>query len=82
MFASIAMSWVLMVVPALVATTFFDADVYVLWSFLCVFIIVSGVVFYLRFLGGKWKLMRVIEEASVIDEPTAAGSQEQEGNDG
>ena len=32
--------------------------------------------------GGKWKLIRVIEEASIIEEPAAAETQEREGNDG
>ena len=61
MLASIVMSWVFMVVPAWIAIAFFDPDVYVLWLFICSYIIVSGIVFYVRFRGGKWKLMRVIE---------------------
>ena len=72
MLVSIALSWALMVAPAFVALTFFDADVYVLWSFLCIFIVVSGVVFYVRFRGGKWKLMRVIEEDPIVDEEETA----------
>ncbi len=76
MLASIAMSWTLMVLPTYVATAFFDADVYLLWSFLCAFIIVSGVAFYLRFRGGKWKLMRVIEETSVVEEPMLDADEE------
>ena len=72
MYASIALSWVLMVLPAFVGTVFYDADVYVLWSFLCFFIIVSGIAFYLRFRGAKWKQMRVFEEARAgIEEESA-----------
>lgn len=76
MYASIALSWVLMVLPAFMTTVFYDADIYVLWSFLCFFVIVSGIAFYVRFRGAKWKQMRVIEEAPVI-ERAGAGTEEE-----
>lgn len=72
MLASIALSWAFMVVPACLAITFYDPDVYLLWSFVCTYIVVSGVVFYLRFRTGKWKQMRVIEESSVVEVSVAA----------
>jgi MATE family multidrug resistance protein len=33
----------------------------VAWVFATVYVILLGVTFYVRFLGGKWKAMRVIE---------------------
>jgi MATE family multidrug resistance protein len=31
------------------------------WVIATIYIMLLGIVFYLRFLGGKWKSMRVIE---------------------
>ncbi|MGD9290921.1 MAG: hypothetical protein PVG74_25100, partial [Desulfobacterales bacterium] len=48
----------------------------VAWVFATVYIISLGVVFYLRFLGGKWKTMRVIErskEIPLVVSPTKLG---------
>jgi MATE family multidrug resistance protein len=62
MWLSVAAGWACMVVPAFVALTYFDAGIFVLWSFICLYIMLMGIVFYLRFRGGRWKSMRVIEE--------------------
>ena len=62
MWLSVAAGWACMVVPAFVALTYFDAGIFVLWSFICLYIMLMGIVFYLRFRGGLWKSMRVIEE--------------------
>ncbi|MFT5086393.1 MAG: MATE family multidrug resistance protein [Candidatus Latescibacterota bacterium] len=63
MWVSVAMSWAIMVLPAFVALTYFDAGIFVLWIFICAYIVVMGIIFFLRFRGGRWKTMRVIEEA-------------------
>ena len=68
MYVSIGLSWFVMAIPATVALMYFDAGIYVLWSFLCAYIVVAGLVFYLRFRAGHWREMRVIEEAPAIDE--------------
>ncbi len=62
MWLSVAMGWTIMVVPAFVSLTYFDANIFVLWSFICIYIMLMGILFYLRFRGGRWKHMRVIEE--------------------
>ena len=62
MWLSVAMGWAIMVVPAFVSLTYFDANIFVLWSFICIYIMLMGILFYLRFRGGRWKHMRVIEE--------------------
>ena len=41
-------------------------SIFVLWSFICLYIIAMGILFYMRFRGGRWKSMRVIEEQPEI----------------
>jgi len=74
MWVSVTMAWAIMVIPSFVALTYFDAGLYVLWSFICAFIITMGVVFFLRFRTGKWKSMRVIEQMPVVKEGEGAES--------
>lgn len=66
MWVSVVMGGVLLVVPSWVVLAFFGGHLYLMWSFLCFYIIAMGVVFYFRFRGGKWKSMRVIEEVPVV----------------
>ena len=68
MYVSLGLSWFVMAIPATVALMYFDAGIYFLWSFLCDYIVVAGLVFYLRFRAGRWREMRVIEEMPAIDE--------------
>ena len=68
MYVSLGLSWLIMAIPAAVALTYFDASIYVLWSFLCAYIVIAGLTFYLRFRAGHWREMRVIEEAPAIEE--------------
>jgi hypothetical protein len=35
-----------------------------LWGFVCIYICVMSIVFYLRFRTGRWKSMRVIENTA------------------
>ena len=68
MWVSVTMAWAIMVIPSFVALTYFDAGLFVLWGFICAFIIIMGMVFFLRFRTGKWKSMRVIEQAPAVGE--------------
>ena len=61
LYMSISLGWIMMVVPSYVALVYFDVGIYVPWVFLCAYVVVSGIVFYLRFRQGKWRSMRVIE---------------------
>jgi MATE family multidrug resistance protein len=47
----------------------------VAWVFATIYVTSLGVTFYLRFLGGKWKAMRVIERHEPIPKirPTKLG---------
>ncbi len=39
------------------------------WVLATVYVTLLGVIFYLRFLGGKWKTMRVIEQEVPVPVP-------------
>ena len=61
MFMVLFLSSVGLVLPSYVALVILGTDILIGWSILTVYIIVLGFAFYFRFLGGKWKSMRVIE---------------------
>jgi len=58
---SVVLSWTLMVIPSYVALTVLHKGLYTVWVFATLYIVVLGIVFLLRFQGGKWKAMRIIE---------------------
>lgn len=60
---SLALSWGVMAIPAYISWRM-GWGLYAIWSFATVYIMILGSTFYLRFRGGKWKTMRVIEEAA------------------
>jgi MATE family multidrug resistance protein len=68
MLASLLMGVGIMVVPPLIAVEWFDAGVLVVWVFICAYLAVGATAFYLRFRGGKWKSMRVIEAAPELED--------------
>jgi MATE family multidrug resistance protein len=51
-----------LIVPSYLALIVFRAGVYTAWVIVTVYISVMGFGFLFRFLGGRWKSMRVIEE--------------------
>jgi len=58
--------------------TYLGAGIYTVWTIASVYIITLGLAFLLRFLGGKWKSMRVIEEPvlpSVVSLPDAPAAE-------
>jgi MATE family multidrug resistance protein len=67
MWVSVFLAWSLMVLPTFVSLRYFEAGLYALWSIFCAYIIVMGIVFYLRFRTGRWKTMRVIEEGTSLN---------------
>ena len=54
--------------PIYLALAVFDLGLYAAWAIITVYIALLGLIFWFRFLGGKWKSMRVIETT----EPVAA----------
>lgn len=62
MYMVIIASVVGLVIPSYIALVIFKAGIYVGWTIVTCYIILLGCIFYFRFLGGKWKSMRVIED--------------------
>jgi len=63
MWISVALAWAIMVIPSLVTLKYFAGNLYLLWGFICAYICIAGITFYFRFRSGRWKSMRVIEDA-------------------
>ncbi len=61
MVVSLLLSWTLLVIPVYLACSVYGWGLYVAWTFVCAYIVVTGIVYLIRFRGGKWKSMRVIE---------------------
>ena len=61
--------WPLLVVPTYLAVKF-HLGLFVPWAFASLFVIVLAIGFWWRFKGGRWRSMRVIEEA-IVEEQTA-----------
>lgn len=55
------LSVVLLIIPSYLALIIWKQSIYVGWIIITIYISSLGIGFYLRFLGGKWKSMRVIE---------------------
>lgn len=64
---SVLISWVVMVIPSYLAIVVFGRGLYIVWGFGAAYISLLAIVFLARFLSGKWKSMRVIEEVSYTD---------------
>ncbi|MGL5097040.1 MAG: MATE family efflux transporter, partial [Planctomycetia bacterium] len=60
-------SFVLMVVPTYVSQRYFGGGLWEAWATVTVLVLTLAVGFHLRFQQGKWKSMRVIEEAPPHD---------------
>jgi len=63
------------IVPVYLAVVVFEFGLMIAWVFATAYITLLGFIFYLRFLGGKWKTMRVIERSEEIPmlKPTKLG---------
>ena len=62
MYMILTVSLLALVIPCYVALVLLHTGIYVAWTIASVYISILGIIFLLRFLGGKWKSMRVIEE--------------------
>lgn len=69
-----------LIIPSYIALVVFGAGVYTGWIIATAYVCFLGVAFLLRFLGGKWKHMRVIETPphSLSPTPPAAPTIESE----
>jgi MATE family multidrug resistance protein len=62
MLVAVILSVFLLILPTYLAIVVFGYGLIASWVVATVYVIVIGIIFYLRFLGGKWKSMRVIEK--------------------
>ena len=63
MYIIITASLSLLIIPSYIALFILNCDIYTGWFIVTIYIVVLSLVFFLRFLGGKWKSMSVIEES-------------------
>lgn len=68
MFMIVVVSSLALVVPSYIALVLLQAGIYTAWTIASIYISILGLVFLFRFLGGKWKSMRVIEQTNNIRE--------------
>jgi len=61
MYMMVGLSLVGLTLPIYLALVVFHRGLYAAWTVITIYIAALGVVFWIRFLGGKWKAMRVIE---------------------
>jgi MATE family multidrug resistance protein len=75
MLVTVILSVFVFVVPVYLAVVVFELGLMIAWVFATAYIILLGFIFYFRFLGGKWKTMRVIERSVEIPmlKPTKLG---------
>ena len=59
----LVVSFGVLLAPSILVLGVWKAHIYAAWLIVSAYIIVLGLSFLARFLGGKWKSMRVIEEA-------------------
>jgi MATE family multidrug resistance protein len=69
MFMILILSALGLVLPAYVAIVILGYGLTIAWGIGAAYVIVLGFVFYLRFRGGKWKTMRVIEQPTLDMKP-------------
>jgi multidrug resistance protein, MATE family len=58
---ALVLAWPLMVIPTWATWHYHWGGVFWAWSFASAYVVALGITFLLRFLSGKWKSMRVIE---------------------
>ena len=69
MFVILIASVIVLIVPTYLALVIFGYGLMVSWVVVSAYVIILGFVFYFRFVGGRWKTMRVIEKPVVTLPP-------------
>lgn len=70
----IVIAWATFALPS-IGIYYAGGTVYQMWAVLVVYVIIAGLIFYLRYRGGKWQKMKVIEDEPFADIPVVAESQ-------
>ena len=68
MISNFLLSFLLFIVPSYLVIFHLKKGLYEAWAIATIYICLLGLNFFLRFLTGKWKKMRVIEEHHIIEE--------------
>ncbi len=66
MIVTTILSIFVLIIPTYIAVDIFGAGLYLPWTFCALFIVAMGLTFSVRFFGGKWKLMSVIETPGIL----------------
>ena len=61
MMLNLILSLFVLIIPTYLSIVVFKSGLLISWIFATVYVSSLGITFYLRFLNGKWKTMRVIE---------------------
>jgi len=56
-----AISLFVLIVPSYIAIVIFNSNIYTAWVIATLYVIILGFAFFIRFLQGRWKRIRVIE---------------------
>ena len=70
MYMLATVSLMVLVLPTYLVLVVFDGGLYAAWIIASLYVVVLGFSFFVRFRGGRWKSMRVIEEPVVSLPPT------------
>ena len=66
MLVTVLLSFFVLIIPTYLVIVVFKYGLMVSWLLATIYVIVIGLSFYLRFIGGKWKTMRVIEQTPQV----------------
>jgi len=69
MFVTVLLSVFVLIVPVYLVVEVLEFGLMLAWVLATVYVTMLGVIFYLRFRGGKWKTMRVIEQEVPVPAP-------------
>ncbi|MBN2160450.1 MAG: MATE family efflux transporter [Spirochaetes bacterium] len=68
--AIILLSLFVLVIPSYLVLFVLDLGIYAGWTIVSLYVIMLGLIFFIRFLRGQWKSMRVIEESHAVIPPS------------
>lgn len=58
-----------LIIPVYIVLFIFKMGIYAGWTIAAVYVVILGFSYFIRFLSGKWKSMRVIEETVIVIPP-------------
>lgn len=70
MYMLTSVSTLVLIIPSYVVIVVFNQGIYVAWGIATAYVIILGVAFLVRYRGGKWKTMSVIERGVLCLTPT------------